>query len=264
MHKKKWSILNTVCSFSYMMNYSDFLKAVKKMGTDFPIPNLGKRTRNGRPCFFTVSIKNDSLYIRNKFGENKPYLIDEDFYNAVLKHFEKASNELRFKPSHYTDPNWKSSEGNPSRIYAGYLPALFRELFTREGISVIDDITVWEEISYSPSDIKTVSEQTQFSSFLEELEKLKECSEIKNLLKKFDLKIAHKDEILIISSPYKQYFISRKEFDRIRLKIEGKNFNSWFSKILFFKKTKKLKGISKRILIEILITIIKEILNIFI
>ena len=243
------------------MNYSDFIKAIQKMGTGFPIPNLGMRTRNGRLCFFTVFVENGHLYIRNKFGENSPFQITEDFYYRVLEHFSRATNKSRFKLSYYTDPEWTSAEGNPSRIYAGYLPALFRELYARIGVSVVKDTTIWEEFSYSPNEIKELSIGTEYNCFLKKLDTLKENPAVKELLQKYNIKITHVDDKLVISDGKNKQFFNLNKFNSIKKSIEGNKYNSWFSKLLFLKFGKKLGEVIERILIEILIAIITSIIK---
>ena len=132
------------------MNYSQFVNAVKKMGIGFPIPNLGGRRRGGRLCFFTADIQNNTLYIRNNFGENQPFPISKEFYDVVRDRFCSAKEEDRFRVSYYTNPEWTLAKGSPNEIYAGYLPALFRELYSRIGVCICngDRCAIWGNVNY--------------------------------------------------------------------------------------------------------------------
>lgn len=133
------------------MDYSQFVNTVKEMGTGFPIPTLGGCWHGGNLCFFTVGIQDNTLCISNNFGENPPFPISKEFYDVVRDRFCLAKEEDRFRASYYTKPEWTLAKGSPNEFYAGYLPALFRELYSRMSVSVCngDQCAIWGNVNYS-------------------------------------------------------------------------------------------------------------------
>ena len=238
------------------MKYAQFISAIEKMGTCFPIPNLGGASRNGRLCFFTVSVKDGLLYIRNNWGENEPYSIDEEFYNKVLERFVNAPRNLRFRVSYYTDPKWRNTEGNPSRIYAGYLPALFRELYTRTGKSVCDDKSLWNALQM-PKPVKGFTGEKAYVYALDNLSKIISSAPLAKFINA-GVKISKSATSITITKSEKTVTITQKEFESEFNLIFGIDLMSWLGKFLSERVKNILGDILKGVSIEIIVYIIKK------
>ncbi len=169
------------------MNYSDFIKAIQKMGTGFPIPNLGYRS------YFYIAIEKGDIKIINSCGNSR--LFNQHEWELVRQRFCNAPSHLRFRVYYYArgDKNHPNKESwdkdNPDVIFSGYLPALFRELYVKTDVSVCNCPCIWEGIkeSYKGLSAKRYFEQISFYDFnkLKKSEKLPDVGEIseKNLKK---------------------------------------------------------------------------------
>ncbi len=246
------------------MNYAQFICEIQKMGTGFPIPTLNGKSRKGRICFFTVNITNGILYIRNNYGTNTPREIDENFYKKVLDRFENAPSEYRFSPSYYarkgsTSVYWSNRDGNPDAIYAGYLPSLFRELYTRQGVSVSCNDKIWAEIDL-PSELEINVEP--FSAVIDGLSSILSLEPMHDFCKKHNINIS-KDacgKVVCATFGGKTVPITRANFCMEFKLVCGTKFQTWFAKFTE-RKYPHFREFLERLSVEVIISIIVKALG---
>ncbi len=161
------------------MNYSQFIEAIKQMGINFPIPNLGLRSH------FYITIWDNDIVVTNSKGNYHRF--NEAEYNTVRDRFCRAKPEARFHAWYYARPNKNTphrgwGQGNPNAIFSGYLPAVFRELYFRTGKSVCKCNCVWSGINYEPIDGDLFIKYVNY----DEVEKLKEAKIFNEKINKQD------------------------------------------------------------------------------
>ena len=246
------------------MNYAQFICEIQKMGTGFPIPTLGGKNIKGRICFFTVNITNGILYIRNNYGTNAPQEINENFYKKVLDRFENAPSEYRFSPSYYalkgaSSAYWSNRDGNPGAVYAGYLPSIFRELYTRRGVSVSYNDRIWAEIDL-PGEWEINVEP--FDALIDGLSTILSLEPMHDFCKKHNINIS-KDacgKIVYATSGGKTVSITRANFYMEFKLVCGTKFQTWFAKFTEIKYP-HFQEFLERLLVEVIISIIVKALG---
>ncbi len=234
------------------MDYSQFVNAVKEMGTGFPIPTLGKESH------FYVQIKNSCVEVINSKG--KSYLFSEYEYGVVLERFCKAPQEHRFHAYYYARSNKGGShyptwdEGNPNTIFSGYLPALFRELYFRCGVSVIEDSSNIWNFHYAPYDLRKLNKVYSEWSFDGIVSILKKERHLTILKKK--ISISEKDGTIFALFDGQYIKITRIDFEGVKKEVGATAYLHYKTSDLL--KSKFIKDVIKAILIEILKALIQR------
>ncbi len=162
------------------MNYSKFIEECEKLLQGFPNKRLIIPTLGGKSIFLFY-IENAKVKIVN--SEASPYVFSEQDYNSIRERFIQRDDFTKFKTCNYTVvenggcEGWRYKNGNNNEIFYGYLPAVFRELFARNGISVCNELSYinagikeyicadWNEFELNPK------EDIFNSSFLEFVDK---------------------------------------------------------------------------------------------
>lgn len=124
------------------MSYKEFIESLKKIGNSFEVPTLGFESK------FLVKISSDFLTITTSGNNSHPF--SEEEYNKILDRFINIPDDKRLKARWYSRPNrntpeigWQEEANNTYIHFFGYLPAVFRELLYREGISVCEDVNIF-------------------------------------------------------------------------------------------------------------------------
>ena len=124
------------------MNYEEFIESLKQLGDSFDVPTLGFESE------FSVSIFQNSVVIHT--SGNSSHTFTEEEYNKILNRFTNLLDDQRLRAKWYSQPNsntpeigWREESRNPNIRFFGYLPAIFRELLYKKGISVHYDANIF-------------------------------------------------------------------------------------------------------------------------